>query len=142
VFANVRRYRRCFGLLASGKHGGRAKEGAMAIELAFDTAARDGWEVLAVRGEIDAYTSPRLRERLTQLMEDGHYRVVVDLEGVEFMDSTGLGVLVSCLKRSREHQGDVALVCTAPQILRVLAITGLDRVFVVRESIEDITSPA
>jgi anti-sigma B factor antagonist len=114
----------------------------MAIELAFDTAVRDGWEVLAVRGEIDAYTSPRLRERLTQLMEDGHYRVVVDLEGVEFMDSTGLGVLVSCLKRSKEHQGDVALVCTAPQILRVLAITGLDRVFVVRESVEDITNSA
>jgi anti-sigma B factor antagonist len=114
----------------------------MAIELAFDTTATDGWEVLAVRGEIDAYTSPRLRERLTQLMDEGHYRVVVDLEAVEFMDSTGLGVLVSCLKRTKEHQGELALVCTAPQILRVLSITGLDKVFTVRQSVGDITSSA
>jgi anti-sigma B factor antagonist len=55
------------------------------------------------------------------------------------MDSTGLGVLVSCLKRAKEHQGDLSLVCTSPQILRVLAITGLDRVFQVRGSVEEVS---
>ena len=66
----------------------------MAIELVFDTSTQDGWEVLSVSGEIDAYTSPRLRERLTELLDSGRHHVIVNLQGVEFMDSTGLGVLV------------------------------------------------
>ena len=74
------------------------------------------------------------------MMDEGHYRLVVDLEGVEFMDSTGLGVLVSCLKRAKEHGGDLSLVCTSPQILRVLSITGLDKVFEVRASLDDGTA--
>jgi anti-sigma B factor antagonist len=106
--------------------------GTMAIELAFETSARDGQTWLVVRGEIDAYTSPRLRERLGELMDQGRFNLVVDLESVEFMDSTGLGVLVSSLKRAKEHDGNIALVCSRPQIVRVLSITGLDRIFEVR----------
>jgi anti-sigma B factor antagonist len=104
-------------------------QGGMTVELSFETSTQDGRSYLAVRGEIDAYTSPRLRERLTELMDQGAFDLVVDLEGVEFMDSTGLGVLVSSLKRAREHDGNLTLVCSRPQILRVLAITGLDRIF-------------
>ncbi len=111
----------------------------MEIELAFDARSLDGWEVLSVRGEIDAYTSPRLRERLASLMDQGRFRLIVDLEDVGFMDSTGLGVLVSCLKRAKEHAGEMILVCTSPQILRVLAITGLDRVFDVRSTVAEAT---
>jgi anti-sigma B factor antagonist len=109
----------------------------LAIELQFEMTTSGARDVLAVSGEIDAFTSPRLRERLTEMMDDGHFRLVVDLEGVEFMDSTGLGVLVACLKRAKEHGGDLSLVCTGPQILRVLSITGLDRVFEVRASLDE-----
>jgi anti-sigma B factor antagonist len=109
----------------------------MAIELQFDVTSASERSVVAVRGEIDAYTSPRLREQLTRLMDEGQHQIVVDLEGVEFMDSTGLGVLVAALKRAKEHDGDVSLVCTSPQILRVLSITGLDRVFQVRTAVDD-----
>ena len=109
----------------------------MGIDLLFDSTERDGWHVLSVGGDVDAYTSPRLRERLAEFMDDGHYRVIVDLEGVEFLDSTGLGVLVSSLKRAKEHGGDITLVCTRPQILRVLGITGLDKVFTVHEVIPE-----
>jgi anti-sigma B factor antagonist len=112
----------------------------MAIELQFDVTSAGERSVVAVRGEIDAYTSPRLREQLTRLMDEGHHQIVVDLEGVEFMDSTGLGVLVASLKRAKEHDGDVSLVCTSPQILRVLSITGLDRVFQVRTAVDDGTA--
>jgi anti-sigma B factor antagonist len=110
----------------------------LAIELQFDLTISGGY-VLAVRGEIDAFTSPMLRERLVSLMDGGHYQLVVDLEGVDFMDSTGLGVLVSCLKHAREHNGQLSLVCTSPQILRVLSITGLDRVFEVRGTAPEAT---
>ena len=109
----------------------------MAIELQFDTTTVGERSVVSVRGEIDAYTSPRLRDQLTRLMDEGHYQLVVDLEGVEFMDSTWLGVLVACLKRAKEHGGDLSLVCTSPQILRVLSITGLDRVFQVRAAVDE-----
>ena len=130
----------------------------MAIELEFDESEHDGWRVIAVRGEIDAYTSPRLREELRRLIDDGARRLVVDLQGVEFMDSTGLGVLVSALKRVKEagqsgeassqdagaegstDDGRLSLVCTSPQILRVLAVTGLDKVFVVAPSVADATA--
>jgi anti-sigma B factor antagonist len=116
-----------------------ASEGGLvlAMELQFDVTSLAARDVLAVRGEIDAFTSPRLRERLAELMDDGHFALVVDLEGVDFMDSTGLGVLVSSLKRAKEHGGELSLVCTSPQILRVLSITGLDRVFEVRATIDD-----
>jgi len=131
----------------------------MAIELEFDETEHDGWRVLAVRGEIDAYTSPRLREELRRLIDGGARRLVVDLQGVEFMDSTGLGVLVSALKRIKESgasgdgsvdgsggaptaddDGRLSLVCTSPQILRVLAVTGLDKVFLVAPSVAEATA--
>jgi anti-sigma B factor antagonist len=64
----------------------------------------------------------------------------VDLDGVDFIDSTGLGVLIGALKRVRTHDGDLALVCSEPRILKVFEITGLLTVFAVHPSIADATS--
>jgi anti-sigma B factor antagonist len=120
----------------SGKGGhGRPEEGAH-IDLLLETASREPWTVLTVGGEIDAYTSPQLRTRLRDLIDRGSTDVLVDLEGVGFMDSTGLGVLVGALKRLREHEGRMALVCTQPPLLRILRITGLDQVFPLYESLD------
>jgi anti-sigma B factor antagonist len=93
---------------------------------AFDLA---GAKVVTVVGEIDVYTAPRLREKLSELVEAGHYRIVVDLEGVDFLDSTGLGVLVGGLKRVRAHEGSLTLVCTNERLLKIFRITGLAKVF-------------
>jgi anti-sigma B factor antagonist len=95
--------------------------------------------VLAVKGEIDVYSAPRLRERLVELVSEGHRRIVVDLEGVDFLDSTGLGVLVGGLKRLRTHGGDLSLVCTQPRILKVFEITGLTTVFSIATSVDEAT---
>lgn len=91
--------------------------------------------MLSVKGDVDIYTAPRLRERIVQLADDGMRRIVVDLQGVEFMDSTGLSVLVAGLKRLKENDGVLALVVTREPVLRILSITGLDRVFPIYDEV-------
>ena len=85
--------------------------------------------VLRIAGEIDAYSAPQLREQVIKLLGDGTRHIVIDLRGVEFLDSTGLGALVGSLKRVREQDGSLALVATAGKILTVFRVTGLIRVF-------------
>ena len=103
--------------------------GVIPIDLLLDSTTEGDWAVLSVKGDVDIYTAPRLRERIIQLADDGQRRIVADLQGVEFMDSTGLSVLVAGLKRLKENEGVLALVVTREPVLRILTITGLDRVF-------------
>jgi anti-sigma B factor antagonist len=69
-------------------------------------------------------------------VDKGNYRIIVNLEGVDFMDSTGLAVLVGGLKRIKEHKGSMMLSTTKDAILRILSLTGLNKVFPVHESVE------
>ena len=94
------------------------------MDLSMDNATAGERTVIAVGGEIDVYTAPKLRDGLVELINSGHYHLVVDLEGVDFLDSTGLGVLVGALKRVRSHQGTLALVCTQERLLKIFRITG------------------
>lgn len=109
------------------------------MDLGLDVTERNGIAVLAVRGEVDVYTAPRLREKLVELVSEGKQKIVVDLEGVDFLDSTGLGVLVGGLKRARSHEGDLSLVCTQHRILKVFEITGLTKVFDIHDSVDTAT---
>lgn len=106
------------------------------MDLRAEVSERDGWAVLEVGGEVDVATAPKLREQLIALVNDERYRIVVDLEHVDFIDSTGLGVLIGALKRVRTHDGDLGLVCTEPRILRVFEITGLLNVFSVHPTVD------
>jgi anti-sigma B factor antagonist len=106
------------------------------MELGLDVTERNGRSVLAVHGEVDVYTAPRFRERLIELVSAGKRRVIVDLEGVDFLDSTGLGVLVGGLKRLRSNDGDLSLVCTQSRILKVFEVTGLTKVFEIHDSVD------
>src|SRR6266436_9454159 len=99
------------------------------VELKLGHYDKDGIEVIDVQGEIDIYTAPRLRELLIDLVSKGNYQLVVNLEKVGFLDSTGLGVLVGGLKRVRAHDGSLDLVCTRERILKIFKITGLTKVF-------------
>lgn len=80
-------------------------------------------------GEVDVYTAPKLKDELVTSIEAGCSNVVINLEGVGFIDSSGLGVLVSALRRARERGGAVRIVCTRENILKIFRITGLDKVF-------------
>lgn len=107
------------------------------MDLRLDVTERDGWAVLAVGGEVDVATAPRLREQLIGLVNEGSHRIVVDLTAVDFLDSTGLGVLVGRLKLVRNHSGWLRIVCSNDRILRVFRITGLDKVFGIHDSLEE-----
>lgn len=106
------------------------------MELSLATRSEGDSTVLEVGGEIDVYTAPKLREQFAQLVDDGHHDIVVDLEKVAFLDSTGLGVLVGGLKRVRTHDGSLRLVCTQDRIMKIFRITGLDKVFPMYDSVE------
>ena len=92
--------------------------------------------VVAVGGEIDVYTAPKLRDKITELVGAGVYDIVIDLEAVEFLDSTGLGVIVGGLKKVRAHNGSLRLVCTQDRLLKIFRITGLAKVFDIHQSAE------
>jgi anti-sigma B factor antagonist len=104
-------------------------------------SAAPGRTVVQVSGEIDVYTAPRLRETLVSLVDGGNYNLIIDMEGVQFLDSTGLGVLVGGLKRVRAHDGEIDLVCTQGRIIRILRITGLNKVFSIHGTVADALAP-
>jgi anti-sigma B factor antagonist len=93
--------------------------------------------VLRITGELDAYTAPFLRDRMRDLTAVGVRHVIADLRRVDFLDSTGLGVLVGGLKRFREHGGSLAPVVTKSSILKIFQITGLTSVLPPRSSVAD-----
>jgi anti-sigma B factor antagonist len=85
--------------------------------------------VVELTGEIDVYTSPKVKDAVGDLIDRGVYHLVINLENVRYIDSTGLGVLIGGLKRVREHGGTVNLVCSNPQIRKIFDITGLVKIF-------------
>lgn len=111
----------------------------MDTNLLVESREHGEWMVVEVRGEVDLYTAPQLREELTGLAEGGRSRIAVDLSGVEFLDSTGLGVLIVGLKRCREKDGSLALVGPREPVHKVLAITGLDKVFPIHDTVSQAT---
>ena len=107
------------------------------MDLNLSTRHEGDRTVIEVGGEIDVYTAPKLREQLVDLVNQGRYHLVVDMEAVDFLDSTGLGVLVGGLKRVRAHDGSLRLVCTQERILKIFRITGLTKVFGIHSSVDE-----
>ena len=84
-------------------------------------------------GEIDLYTAPRLHSELAAVIANSapETRIVVDMSGVEFCDSTGMNVLLSCLRQARERGGELELAAPRPAVKKILQVTGLDAVFTI-----------
>ena len=93
--------------------------------------------VVRVKGEIDVYTAPQLREKVLELIGDGVLHVIADLRDVEFLDSTGLGAIVGGHKRLRTHDGSLVLAASPERIVRLFRITGLDRAFALHSSVPE-----
>jgi anti-sigma B factor antagonist len=84
---------------------------------------------LTIEGEVDVATAPALRDELYRLIDRGTKRIVVDLAAMDFIDSTGLGVFVGALKRSREGGGELELRSLKPAARKIFDITGLSSAF-------------
>jgi anti-sigma B factor antagonist len=97
----------------------------------------DGWTLARVGGELDVATAPRLREQLLAAITSGGPRLILDLGDVDFLDSTGLGVIVGLLKRARTLGGDLRLVCPSPAIRKVFEITALDRTMPLADTVDE-----
>jgi anti-sigma B factor antagonist len=110
------------------------------MELDLSSRADGDLHIIEVGGEIDVYTAPQLREQILTAIDKGHHVLVIDVRRVEFLDSTGLGVLVGALKRVRAEGGSLDIVCTQERILKIFQITGLDKVFGLHASIEELKS--
>ena len=102
------------------------------MELKVSSRSQGDHTVVAVSGEIDLYTAPRLQGELaTAVTGAGPARVVVDMAGVDFCDSTGMNVLLAALRRARERGGDLVLAGPRPAVRKILQVTGLESVFTV-----------
>jgi len=92
----------------------------------------DQRHVVAVTGEIDLFTAPELKAVLSEAVEAGRTRIVVDLTETTFLDSTALGVLIGAVKRLRSRDGVLTIVNTDANIAKTFEITGLDQIFTIR----------
>ena len=107
------------------------------MELALTSRRVEEFEIIEVGGEVDVYTAPKLREAIVTAIDAGHTKLVIDVQKVDFLDSTGLGVLVGALKKVRAEGGSLDIVCTQERILKIFQITGLDKVFGLHGSVDD-----
>jgi anti-sigma B factor antagonist len=122
---------------------GTRHEGTSEIDLTVRSSVVDGWTVLSVEGEVDLSTAPAVREAAMAAMESGVDHLLLDLTAVPFMDSSGLGVIVACLKRLREMGGDLALVSppSSPPT-KLLSLTGLDHAIPTHPTVDEALADA
>jgi anti-sigma B factor antagonist len=90
--------------------------------------------LVAVSGEVDLFTAPEFKQRVTELIEAGTPQLVIDLTQTTFLDSTGLGVLIGAVKRLRSRDGELVIVNTDETIAKTFEITGLDQIFTIRST--------
>ncbi len=94
-------------------------------------------KVLACAGRMDAEVSGLLKDRILELLDEGTTLLVVDLEGLEFLDSSGLGALVSCLRRVKEKKGEIKLAGLRSEVRSIFEITRVSRLFHICETVPD-----
>ena len=110
----------------------------MAIEFEItDRKVDDDTHVVAISGEIDLFTAPEFKQKMSELIDAGRSRVVVDLSETTFIDSSSLGVLIGAHRRLSGRRGSLTVVCTRDAIVKTFRITGLDGVFKIVSSLDE-----
>ena len=103
----------------------------------FEIVDRGGYAALAGTGRLNMVTAPKLRDVVTEAIGNGHNRLVLDMAGTEFIDSSGLGALVGCLKAARQAGGDLRIANVGSQVQMVLQLTSMDRILTPYASVDE-----
>jgi anti-sigma B factor antagonist len=110
----------------------------MAIDFAItDRRIADDTHVVAVTGEIDLFTAPEFKQRMSAPIDEGRSNLIVDLTATTFIDSSSLGVLIGAHRRLKLRGGALVVVCDNEAIVKTFRITGLDGVFTLVRSLDD-----
>jgi anti-sigma B factor antagonist len=113
----------------------------MAIEFAIEDRRIDGKaHIVAVSGEVDLFTAPEFKQRVTAPIGAGIDHVIVDLTRTTFIDSSSLGVLIGAHRRLQQRGGRLVIACDVEAILKTFRITGLDGVFTIVNSVDEALS--
>ena len=88
----------------------------------------DHWDV-DLLGEVDIYTANELKDELNIAIEERPKNLVINMKNLDYIDSTGLGILIGVVKRLKQKQGDIYIVNTKPNVRKIFTITGLDKIF-------------
>jgi anti-sigma B factor antagonist len=100
-------------------------------------SAEENLAVVDLQGEVDAFTAPKLKQEIINQIERGVSHIAINLANVNYLDSTGLGVLIGGLKRTRDKNGELVLICPNVRIMRIFDITGLSRIFEMYQTEEE-----
>jgi len=111
------------------------------VELKVTTRSQGDHTVISVAGEIDLYTAPRLQSELMTALSKSPVRLIVDMSGVEFCDSTGINVLLAAHRQAAERGGELQLAGPGSATRKVLQVTGLETVFTVLDDPVEVTGP-
>ncbi len=105
-------------------------------EFHIEHETRGGAEVIKLSGSLDMYSFPRLESQLSQLFQEGQYRVVLDCRDLDYVGSAGLGALIGFAKEARERGGDVKLLNVPERIYKIIELLGFTKVLQVHETEE------
>ncbi len=97
----------------------------MVLDLKINLKKEQGIPVIGLNGEIDVYTYPQLNETIEKILLEGSINIVVNMEDVRYIDSTGLGVLANTASKILTHKGQLNIVCTKPNVRKIFQVSGL-----------------
>ncbi|HAR62278.1 MAG: hypothetical protein DKM50_12800 [Candidatus Margulisiibacteriota bacterium] len=97
----------------------------MVLDLKIDVKREQNVPVITLAGEVDVYTYPQLKTAISDIIETGEKDMIINLEGVKYIDSTGLGVLASGANKLAKNNGFINIICTKPQIKKIFEVSGL-----------------
>jgi anti-sigma B factor antagonist len=95
---------------------------------------RAGRRLLAVHGELDLFTTPELRTKINDLIDEGTRELIVDLSETAFVDSTGLGVLLASMKRLRSCDGELVIIDSSSNVIKTFRVAGVDQILTIVRS--------
>lgn len=98
---------------------------------------QNGIVLLTVRGFLDAHTFEELERTINDLFDQNHYKLVVDLSGLDYISSAGAGVFIGAIGTAQENDGNIILMKPSPNVKEVFDLLGLSQIFTFKDTREE-----